>query len=496
MKITRFVENILEHHFELVKPLIPKYKSKPTKKTMLDHNYHSIRARAAQYKIIQTIIPRSGQRSQTNRLQPQTVISKVMSLPIRALATDEYWMEIVRFDKLKQKKEASCIPTISDAMGLVNEKGAVSELIEKYCKKIQSKFRAEPSAWPELCPIEMVVFLYMFSIVQDGNASVIGWYELVRIMRDASVYFGDQNDDDDLTRVHVGCLCGVELSKPKTGKMRGPLTTHFSHIAGVVDNIGVMCAQLQDSNGFDIYTTEIHLHRTIKMDVPGCHGIRITIPSVFMTANNETSAVFIYFIPDLNELNWNEWYMTTIAHDYLIELDWILTSDGEDKRDNKDRFGLGKTRLFVMFSLYDHPRVITHTPDSYLPTMNAILTQMVRKKGLGYNKTVIDNLAKYAHAHGGYKHAIVELERVNDLVKETKPEELTTLIVSNPIFDGLEKQLSSYVEKWLNRFTGKIEDDEWSESDMKEKFESGSENRKLDRELEKALQKESYYHAL
>ena len=476
-KLPRFVEEILQNHFEQAKLLIPpRFASEKPQLQLVDHNYHNIRARVAQYKVMQHLIPRRHQPTQTNRCQPQTIMKMIVwRLQTRVLASEEYWPEINQ--EIKQRP--SCIPLRKDESG-----NSCTHLIERYCKHIQRRFSAEPGVWPDLCPIETVVFLYMYHIVQDGSATVISWWELVRIMRDAREHFGDQygEEEDTRRRIHAHCICSGELSNAKTGKMKGPLTTHFSHTESVTTNLNMLRTTLQASYGVDICKMELHLNKKMVFDIPGYIELKLRVS---LTANNDTHDVFMYFIPNLSDLNWSEHYMTTIAHDYLMQRGFLKErndDDEDDKRDDKDRFG-GKRRIFVLFSLYEPPRIIHHAPESHQPAMDAIVTSIVRAQNHKNNIQMTSIIAEYATAHRGYSNGFMELERQIRL--NTNCDE--------HVINGLK--LRDHHVKWLYRTTGKIEDGDWCEEKVRGHLENGEALRTLDDYAERMLMEQPYYKA-
>jgi hypothetical protein len=395
----------------------------------------------------------------------------VERLSTKVLASEVYWSEINR-----NTNPPRCIPLRKDE----SEKSC-TYLIDKYCKHIQRRFSAEPGVWPDLCPIETVVFLYMYHIVQDGSATVISWWELVRIMRDAREHFGDQYEEEDIRRrIHAHCICTDELSSAKTGKMKGPLTTHFAHTESVTTNLNMLRTTLQASYGVDICKMELHLNKKMVVDIPGYIELKLRVS---LTANNDTHDVFMYFIPNLSDLNWNEQYMTTLAHDYLMQRCFLKErsdDDEDDKRDDKDRFG-GKMRIFVLFSLYEPPHIVHYASESHQPAMDAIVTSMVRAQNQKNNIQMISIIAGCAIAQGGYSNCVMEFERKIRLNKNR----------DEHVINGLK--LREHHIKWLYRITGKIEDGDWCQEKVRDHLENGDALRSLDDYAEKMLMEQPYY---
>jgi hypothetical protein len=405
----------------------------------VDWGHHIIRYAVFRYNIMKNLV---NKRCVYDRDQIVTITRRIAHIKWKRVdSVQKYYAQLDDIRKKKGKNicyQPDWFPLLCFRDERYSPYFEFTEALDKIIEKIKTKIDNLPrKVLPEFCPIECVVFLYVFETYQLQRFSEIDQMDVYRIL----YCYGNCGQEGEDHK--CGCLCS-ELFPKKISQIEPypeicmSIKKHYELLQLTSHICEKYFERLENEYGGETFKYNI-CHNSFLFSYG--ENFKISAPNLFV-ANSEKYVLYFMIKPSCNKLNLDE-----ILIDAKLTLFILENTCGED---NIERFR-GKSVIACIFTLdKNEPIFISFNLENDIYEIRTVIKKCLIYKYSAFHELIYDFYEHHLE-RGGLLRAKRSLEKYKKAPKYI--EEYINSIKSrkekNEFLEGIGKMLQGRVDDYV-----------------------------------------------
>jgi hypothetical protein len=338
--------------------LIPESKSE---KNIIDMGHHLIRYYVFLYYIWYNIIKTNTIEETENKKFNQiiVVIKKIANYELKIFKYSDYYkklQEITAYNNAKREKTDKEIELVIPILSFgTNEKSKYSKYqndLNIFIKHIQKKIKdnLKNSLLPKLCPLEIIILMYMLNVMDNGSYTDVSILDVYKIM----YYFDECSNEIDTDHLDNNCMCfdtfldnNRSTDNTKYAEIRQSIKKHYEK----TKEVDYMYNEYKTviSKYTDFLKIKYNIFHPITFKDRDDKNFKIW-NKYRIIGNSDKHVIYFVVKPQFNKLNFSETIIEILFDNFFI----LNTSENTN---NYERIA-GKTIITCIFTLDSNKPII------------------------------------------------------------------------------------------------------------------------------------------